>query len=54
MTGPMILRHCTSAWCNVAKAARSPSQKRGRERRTYQLERSSQNASTARVMLGVS
>ena len=54
VTGPMIRRHCTSAWCSVANAARSPSQKRWRERRTYQFERSSQNASTARVMLGVS
>ena len=54
VTGAMIRRHCTSAWWSVANAARSPSQKRWRERRTYQFERSSQNASTARVMLGVS
>ena len=50
VTGAITRRHCTSAWCRVAKAARSPSQKRLRERRTYQFERSSQNASTALVI----
>ena len=33
--------------CSVAKAAGSPSQKRRRERRTYQFERSSTNAAIA-------
>ena len=33
---------------SVAKAAGSPSQKRRRERRTYQFERSSMNAAMAR------
>ena len=37
----------TSAVRSVANAAGSPSQKRRRERRTYQFERSSTNAAIA-------
>ena len=39
---------------SVAKAAASPSQKRRRERRTYQFERSSTNAAIARPAVVVS
>ena len=35
-------------WRRVAKAARSPSQKRRRERRTYQLDSSSTNSAISR------
>ena len=38
----------TRQWRRVAKAAASPSQKRRRERRTYQLESSSTNVWMAR------
>ena len=42
------LRVSTRQWRSVAKAARSPSQKRRRESRTYQLESSSTKAAIAR------
>ena len=46
MKGTIGARSCVTVvrhWCNVASAATSPSQKRRRERRTYQLDRSSIN-----------
>ena len=49
MIGATTRSACTSAYQSVRNAASSPSQKRRRERRMYQFERSSTNASNARI-----
>ena len=46
-TAPAAWPPSTRQVCSVPKAAGSPSQKRARERRTYQFERSSTNAAIA-------
>ena len=48
MIGETARSPSTSALNSVRSAASSPSQKRRRERRMYQLDRSSTNASKAR------
>jgi hypothetical protein len=53
MTGPITCSERTSACHNVQSATVSPCQNRRRDRRMYQLERSSTNASNARMMPGV-
>ena len=53
MTGATTRSPCTSAYQSDWSASVSPSQKRRRERRMYQFERSSTNASKARITLTV-
>ncbi len=53
MTGAIAWSERTSARQRAHSATSSPSQKRRRERRMYQLERSSTNESNDRVTAGV-
>jgi hypothetical protein len=53
MIGATTRSPCTSAYQSVRKATSSPSQKRRRERRMYQFERSSTNDSNARTTFTV-
>jgi hypothetical protein len=53
ITGAVSCRERTSACQSVHSATASPFQNRRRERRMYQFERSSTNASNARMIPGV-
>jgi hypothetical protein len=48
VNGAMIRVRLSSTSCSVARADGSPSQNRRRERRTYQLDRSSTNSAISR------
>ena len=54
ITGEMTRSDWTSAYQSVASASSSSFQNRRRERRMYQFERSSTNASNARITFTVS
>jgi hypothetical protein len=53
MTGPITCSERASACQSVQSATRSPFQKRLRDRRMYQFERSSTKESNARITPGV-